>query len=75
MDATEDAQHVGLTEAELRAWDWNAELKAQERSVPWLARHTGVRQETVYKFRWGTRTPSLDWLRSAARVLGKGAAS
>jgi hypothetical protein len=75
MDATEATQHDGLTEAELRSWDWDAELRAQERSIPWLARRTDRGQGTVYSYRSGKMSPSLDWLRSAARVLGKGAAS
>jgi hypothetical protein len=75
MDATETAQHAGLTEAELRGWDWLAELKAQERTIPWLARQTSRGQGTVYLYSWGKRLPSLDWLRSAARVLGKVGAS
>jgi hypothetical protein len=75
MDATPATQHDGLTDAELLAWDWDADRRAQERSIPWLARQTDRQQNTVYKYRWGEMTPSLDWLRSAARVLGKGAAS
>lgn len=58
-------------EAELRAWDWRAELKAQDRSIPWLARQTDRQQNTVYKYAWGELTPKVEWLRAAARALGK----
>lgn len=60
-----------LTDDELRAWDWRADLKAQGRGVPWLARETNRQQNTVYKYAWGKLTPSIEWLRDAARVLGK----
>lgn len=60
-----------LQEAELRAWDWYAELKRQERAIPWLARQTNRQQNTVYKIKWGEVRPSLEWLRDVARVLGK----
>jgi hypothetical protein len=68
---------MGLTEhrqdheAALRAWDWRAELTRQERGIPWLARHTDRSQNTVYKYAWGLLKPSVEWLESAARVLGR----
>lgn len=58
------------TDADLRAWDWRAELKRQSRSVPWLARQTGRADQTVYQYSRGVTRPSIDWLRSAAAVLG-----
>jgi hypothetical protein len=58
-------------EEELRAWDWRADLKAQERGIPWLARQTGRSQQTVYLYAWGRVVTPLEWLRNAARVLGK----
>lgn len=60
-----------LPEAMLREWDWRAELRRQERTVPWLARQTNRGQNTVYRYSWGSLKPSLAWLRDAARVLGK----
>lgn len=75
MIPTEAAQQPEPTEAELRAWDWLAELHRQERSIPWLARQTDRHQHTVYQIAWGKQRASLEWLRSAARVLGKVGAS
>ena len=66
MDTAEDLQ-----DAELRAWDWRAELREQGRNIPWLARATNRPQNSVYTYAYGTTRPSLDWLRDVARVLGK----
>jgi hypothetical protein len=67
MDTAEDLQ-----DAELRAWDWRAELKEQGRNIPWLARMTGRPQNSVYSYAYGTSSrPSIEWLREVARVLGK----
>lgn len=68
MTTAEDLQD---DEAELRAWDWRADLKTQERGIPWLARQTNRQQNTVYKYAWGQLRPSIEWLRDAAAVLGK----
>lgn len=57
-------------EASLRGWDWRATLKAEERTIPWLARKTSRAQTTVYRYSYGTLTPPLEWLRAAARALG-----
>lgn len=62
-------------EAELRAWDWRAALKADERSIPWLARRTGKSVRTVYGYSRGEFPIPLSWLRDAAAVLNKGAAA
>lgn len=59
-------------EAQLRAWDWQAALKADERSIPWLARKTNKSQRSVYAYAYGEARPSLDWLRAAYRVLNGG---
>lgn len=75
MLPTETAQDDLPSEAELRAWDWLADLRAQERSLSWLARKTDRNQQTVYLYSWGKQRASLEWLRSAARVLGKVGAS
>lgn len=53
----------------LRSWDWLADLKADERSIPWLARKTGKSQRSIYAYSYGESTPSLEWLRSAYRAL------
>jgi hypothetical protein len=58
------------TDADLRAWDWRAELRAQERSVPWLARRTNRSDQMVYKYALGRLPTPIAWLRDAARVLG-----
>jgi hypothetical protein len=68
MDLTE-LQQLEDMEARLRAWDWIAALKADERSIPWLARKTGKPQRTVYAYSYGEVTPSLQWLRDAFRAL------
>jgi hypothetical protein len=68
MDLTE-LQHFEDMEARLRAWDWLAALKADERSIPWLARKTGKSQRSIYAYSYGQATPSLAWLRDAYRVL------
>lgn len=60
-----------LTDEELRAWDWRTALKADDRSIPWLARQTDRQQNTVYKYAWGKSTPTIEWLREVARILGK----
>ena len=74
MTDTQDAPTQGppklLTEDQLRAWDWRAELERQERKATWLARHTGRAAVTVYRYSDGSLTPPESWLRDAARVLG-----
>lgn len=70
MHEAEIVQHRSLTEAELRAWDWRAELARQERGMTWLARHTDRAAVTVYRYSDGTLTPPLEWLRAAASLLG-----
>lgn len=66
---------VALTDDELRAWDWKAALKAEERGIPWLARRTGRAQHTVYRYSWGTLPTPIEWLRAAAAVLRKDTAA
>jgi hypothetical protein len=56
-------------------WDWQADLRDQERTIPWLARKTGKSQSAVYAYAYGRNTPPPEWLRDAARVLGKGIAA
>ena len=56
-------------EEALRAWDWKADLDADERSIPWLARKTDRADRTVYGYSRGEITPTIDWLRAAWRVL------
>ena len=70
MTYTEDLP-IPADEAELRAWDWRAALKADERSIPWLAKRTSKSQRTVYGYSRGELVPPLAWLREAAAVLGK----
>lgn len=60
-----------LTDTDLTTWDWRADLKADERGIPWLARRTGRAASTVYKYAYGLRPVPIAWLRDVARVLGK----
>lgn len=60
-------------EDQLRAWDWLADLKADERTIPWLARHTGKSTRAIYAYSYGQAKPSVEWLRRAYRVLKEGA--
>ena len=53
----------------LREWDWEADLKREERTIPWLARKTGKSQRSVYSYRYGQARPPLEWLAAAFRVL------
>jgi hypothetical protein len=52
-----------------QAWDWRAELRRQDRSLLWLARQTSAHRNTVYRYAWGKRAPSGDWLARAAAAL------
>lgn len=55
---------------DLRAWDWRAELRSQERTLTWLARKTNRPKRTVYAYSSGQIPPPLQWLTDAARALG-----
>ena len=55
---------------DLATWDWRTELRAQERSIPWLARRTDRAQQTVYNYANGAAATPIEWLRLAATVLG-----
>jgi hypothetical protein len=70
LDMNQPAVAQDPDEATLRSWDWRAELRRQERSVPWLARQTKRAENTVYRYSWGHLPAPVDWLREAARVLG-----
>jgi hypothetical protein len=52
----------------LRAWDWFAELKRQDRPLTWLARKTGTHYQTVYRYGAGAHTPA-EWLAKVAEIL------
>ena len=71
MDLTE-LQQFEQMEQQLRSWDWQADLRSDERSIPWLARKTGKSQRAVYSYAYGESRPSLEWLRDAYRVLKGG---
>jgi hypothetical protein len=60
-----------LPDDPLRAWDWRADLRRQERGIPWLARQTNRSQTTVYRYAYGTLPTPIGWLQDVARVLGK----
>jgi len=74
MDTTEVQGVPGTIddEPELRAWDWRAELKRQERSMSWLARHTQRSESAVNKYASGANPTPVAWLRHAAIALGRG---
>jgi hypothetical protein len=54
---------------QLRSWDWRAALKAEERTMPWLARRTDRAQRTVYAYAYGQLRPPIEWLRAAYAVI------
>jgi hypothetical protein len=56
---------------DLAGWDWLAELRRQDRSIPWLARRTDRSQQMVYHYAHGKRPVPAKWLEMAAIVLGK----
>lgn len=68
MDLTE----VQPTDEELRAWDWQADLRRAERSIAWLSRRTSRAQRTIYSYRYGEYEAPLDWLREAHTVIRGG---
>lgn len=55
---------------DLRSWDWRDELRRQERSFGWLARHTDRSPGAVARYASGTLDTPDSWLVAAARVLG-----
>lgn len=65
MDVTERAQPVG----DLSAWDWRAELRRQDRRIPWLARQTHRSEGAVYGYATGRFAAPRAWLEDVARVL------
>jgi hypothetical protein len=71
MDTTEVRQPTASspTDEELRAWDWRAELTLNERSMPWLARHTQRSESAVRKYASGENPTPIQWLRMAAAAL------
>jgi hypothetical protein len=70
MTHTERPQTEGADD--LEGWDWHAELKRQERSIPWLARQTDRSQHTVYQYAGGHRPTPVEWLGKAWTVLMDG---
>ena len=70
-----DTSHLlpsSVEEGLLRDWDWQAELKRQDRPKAWLARATGTKPRTVYAYAYGEFKPPLAWLRKVVLALGKG---
>ena len=64
-----------LTDEDLLAWDWRADLEADDRSIPWLARKTDRAASTVYLYAYGRRRTPIAWLRAVAAVLRKDVAA
>lgn len=70
--STTDFQPVAtpaLTDDELQAWDWRAALEREERTIPWLARHTRRSESAVRKYASGASPTPIGWLRLAHGAL------
>jgi hypothetical protein len=67
-----EGQAAPRSEEELRAWDWRSELKRQERSMSWLARHTERSESAVNKYASRSIPTPVSWLELAAAALGLG---
>ena len=59
------------TDDELRAWDWLADLRADDRHLMWLSRKTETHYMAVYRYSWGHQEPPIEWLRKVAHLLGR----
>lgn len=66
-----DLTQVPHDDEALLAWDWIADLRADDRTVSWLARKTGRPESTVHSYAQGRHPAPLEWLREAAFVLKK----
>lgn len=71
MDLTELQRIANLME-QLQAWDWQADLREDERTYVWLARHTRKSRRSVYDYTRRRTAPPLDWLVRAWKVLKEG---
>ena len=49
---------------------WRTVLKAQGRTIAWLADQTGKPRRTVYGYSRGQLPPTPEWLAKASTVLG-----
>lgn len=49
---------------------WRAVLKAQGRTITWLAEQTGRPRRSIYGYAQGQMKPTREWLDAASRVLG-----
>ncbi len=50
---------------------WRTVLKAQGRTIAWLADQTKRPRRTVYGYSRGQLPPTAEWLSEASRVLGR----
>ena len=64
-----DYKHVVTSLHDLRS-QWHTELRAQGRSLRWLADQTGIARRTVYAYSTGQRRPPDSWLERVAEALG-----
>ena len=64
MDTPEVRQDVDLS-----SWDWQATLKAEERSLRWLARKTGRSGTMLHRYARGLAPTPPEFLRRAAAAL------
>jgi len=51
--------------------DWRTVLRAQGRTLRWLAIQTGKSPRTVYAYSRGDLVPIPQWIEDASRVLGQ----
>lgn len=50
--------------------DWRAVLKAQGRTLSWLAKATGRPRRTIYAYSQGQLRPTEEWLAKVSEALG-----
>lgn len=67
-------QHVP-SDADLRAWDWIAETRRQDRSFGWLGRKTDRSAGAVSRYAHGSLSTPIEWLRDVWRILDPGRAA
>jgi lambda repressor-like predicted transcriptional regulator len=51
--------------------DWRTALRAQGRTLRWLASQTGKSPRTLYAYSRGDLVPPAEWMAAASRVLGE----
>lgn len=69
MDVTLSSHERSAAVADLASWDWHAELRRQDRRIPWLAAQTRRSLSAVYGYRHGRMPVPIEWLEDVARIL------